>query len=242
MHHDTSQWDLLLVPYGTDGFSLASARIEAGERRQPRVSAPFPCVVIDRAAATPLQLNNAAFPAFPASPGAKVLDILQANIRQSCGTWNKLSHAFCEAYFAYLSAQIEADLPSLKRRAEPFAGLFAPADWLYSAPRPLPRAHVFAPGDKATGTDADYVQVDFAFWLGARLSVGIAAPGLLTPSRAKARDERLSRAGIATAHFTARDLATPEAFFERILGAPPAHYWNREPIPVGPFRPAALGN
>ncbi|MDB5546199.1 MAG: hypothetical protein JWO64_3348 [Hyphomicrobiales bacterium] len=234
------QQDLLLAPYGIDSFSLASVRIEASEGRAPRISAPFPCVVIDRTTATPLQLNNAAYPACPASPDADVLAILQANIRQCCGTWDKLSHQFCAAYFEFLSAEIQADHVALARRCEPFAGLFAPSDWLYCAPRPLPRAHVFAPAGEATGTEADYIKVDFAFWLGAHFSVAIAAPVSLTPARAMVRDERLSRAGISVAPFSARDLSAPADLFTRILAGRPAHYWSREPIPVGPFRPTGF--
>lgn len=234
--------DLLLVPYGIDSFSLASVRIEAGEARPPQVSSPFPCVVLDRTTAIPLRLNNAAYPACPASPDADVLANLQANIRQCCGTWDKLSHQFCAAYFEFLSAEIRADHVSLARRSEPFAGLFAPADWLYCAPRPLPRAHVFAPAEEMAGTEADYIKVDFAFWLGAHFSVAIAASGSLTPARARARDERLCRAGISVVPFSARDLAAPANLFTRLLEGRPAQYWSTEPIPVGPFRLTGFTN
>ncbi|WP_460447872.1 hypothetical protein [Alsobacter sp. SYSU BS001988] len=232
---------VLLVPYGADQWSLSAIRCGRTPAGALRVCAPFPCVAIEPAAREPLRLNNAPYAlGAAAAAGSSPLQALRAHVRHLCRPWDRLSHRFLDAYFDHLEASVAADMDALRRRAEPFAGLFAPEDWIYSAPRPLPRAHLAAPEAAPTGTEADHVQADVAFWLGDRFAAALSTQSGLTPARGRARAERLARAGVRVVAFSAADLARPEPLFDALLGGPVARFWAAEPIPCGPFRPPAV--
>jgi hypothetical protein len=118
---------------------------------------------------------------------------------------------------------------------------------LFSAPKPLPRAHVFAPGASglasATSLAAeDFVAVDFAFWTGAELVVVNSSQTNLTPRKARERTERLEAANIRTLTVSPQDLEgdAAGAFFTSALAPVLPAFWAAEPIPVGPFRATGL--
>ena len=131
----------------------------------------------------------------------------------------------------------------MRERLAPFAGLYDAAHWLFSAPRPFPRAHLFAPlaQPSATLSPDDFVAVDFAFFLGPALVAMLPAQSGLTPKKARERSERLGRAGVHVATFGAADLdAGASILFSRALSPRLPAFWDSDPVPMGPFRPAGI--
>jgi len=151
-----------------------------------------------------------------------------------------------DAYFRFLSDVIEEQRDDLAARLAPYAGLYDYRDWLFSAPKPLPRAHLHAPQDGAAAGApfgaADFVRVDFAFWLGDRLVAVQSAGSALTPKKAREQTDRLRLAGVEVVPFSPGDLAGGKAreFFGRILGSLAQSFWNGDVLPAGPFRTALL--
>lgn len=221
------------IPFGIDAGALA--RIAPGGGG---ATAGFPSAVARFGRV--LRMNNAGFdlPA-PAigEPETSTAERVAAHLTRLAGAWNAPAARFIERYFAFLDRQIEDHRADLADRLAPFDGLFAPEDFIFSAPLPLPRAALFAPADGHGGepTHADYVAVDFAFWLGDAPSAVFALPSSLTPGAARRRDERLAAAGVTCVSFAASDLADPEfGLFRRILGPEACRFWEGETLPAAP--------
>jgi hypothetical protein len=221
------------IPYGIDASSLA--RILPGASDAP---AGLP-VALNRPGEL-LRINNAGLD-LPApgigEPNMSVAERVAAYLTRLAGAWNAPAMRFIERYFAFLNQQIEMHRAELLEKLAPFEGLFAPEDFIHSAPLPLPRACLFAPVEAHGGepVSADYVQVDFAFWLGAAPVALLAAPSPLTPGAARRRDERLAAAGVTVFTFGATDLADPEfGLFARIVGEQGRRFWEGEALPSAP--------
>lgn len=187
-----------------------------------------------------LRINNAGLE-LPApvigEPEMSTAERVAAHLTRLAGAWNPPAARFLERYFAFLGRQIDDHRPELAERLAPFDGLFAPEDFIFSAPLPLPRAFLFAPADGHEGepAPADYVAADFAFWLGEAPTAVFALPSPLTPGTARKRDERLAAAGIACVSFAASDLADPEfGLFRRILAPEACRFWEGETLPAAP--------
>jgi hypothetical protein len=119
----------------------------------------------------------------------------------------------------------------LEARAGDFHGLYSYRDWLFTALRPLPRAHLELP-------DGSMTRVDFAFWTGAALLAidlaGSETAGAAQRVRAdRLRDAGVERIEIPNAALAAEDLA-------RHLPPVLSRFWKHAPIPCGPFIPATL--
>lgn len=230
--------DVLLIPYAADQWSLAAMKLGRATRRGIGIEASFPLMAVNKARRDPLRLNNAPWVLnAQTTAGLSVTEILRAHVRQMCRPWDKTAQAFVETYFDHLLNELDRDT-SLRERCGTFANLYEPLDWLYSAPRPLPRAHLYAPDGVPTGTESDFVQVDFAFWLGETLTAAVSKDAGLSPAKSRARVERLSRAGInKVVAFSVADFADPHHLFADLLDGPPSRYWNQEAVPCGPFRP-----
>ncbi len=125
-----------------------------------------------------------------------------------CGDYARKRERFVTAYFDWAEAAIAAARPALIARLARFDGLFAPEDFLWSAPRPLPRA--WLPGPDG------YVFADIAF----RTADGPLAVLL---------DQAPTPAGITTVRLGA---TAPEAFLTATFGA----FWEGERLPRGAFR------
>jgi hypothetical protein len=242
--------DVLLVPYGVAEWSPDGIALDGFTGRTLRLRTTFPCAAINRALREPLRLNSSRYdfgfaPAAAAGP-ADEAGIVKEYLKGLCKPWDNLSVQFLDAYFRCASDLVLQHKDALATRLAPFAGLYDPKDFLFSAPKPLPRAHVHAPAQAArpnvTPIDpADFLRVDFAFWLGDRLVAVQAAQSFLTPKKAKEHADRLRIAGVEVVLFTPADLAGDRAenFFTRLLGAAAA-FWEGEPVPSGPFRSALL--
>ena len=221
------------IPYGIDAASLA--RILPGASG---AAAGLPVAVVR--SGEMLRINNAGLD-LPApgigEPDMSVAERVATYLTRLAGAWNAPAARFIERYFAFLDRQISTHRAEVEAKLAPFEGLFAPEDFIHSAPLPLPRACLFAPVEAHGGepVPADYVQVDFAFWLGAAPVALLAAPSPLTPGAARRRDERLAAAGVTVFTFGAADLADPEfGLFRRVLGAEGSRFWEGEALPSAP--------
>ena len=234
--------DIILVPYGVDSWSVEDIGITRLSDGTIRPEAPFPCAVIDKTSRKPLRLNSEAFSIAPnlnARPGATPLSVIRDHLRSLCRTWDQLSLRFIDGYFAHLTDMLGVHRDAIAKKLAPFAGLYAAEDWIFSALKPLPRAHIHAPRNhSATWETEDFVQVDFAFWLGERMVAVLSRPGTLTPAKATERRARLEQADVTTVHFTADDLAKePTVLFNRVIGDFGALIESADIVPSSPFRP-----
>ncbi len=159
------------------------------------------------------------------------LELLREHLLTLCRPWDKLAETFLAAYFARIAAAIVAAENELRDLAAAGGGLFAPEDWSFCAPRPLPQAHLVR-GD---------VRADFAFWTGERF-VAIELEGSGSP-RKQRRDELtgLEAAGVAVVRVPGAAL---QQHGERLLAdilPPPFHrFWTGITLPASPFGAEAL--
>jgi hypothetical protein len=238
--------DVLLIPYGVADWSPDGIALEGFSTRALRLRAAFPCAAINRAARQPLRFNNSRYDfGFAPSAQAGAIDeasVIREYLKGLCRPWDNLSTQFLDAYFGFLSDLLDEHRDALAARLERYAGLYDYRHWFFSAPKPLPRAHLHAPLEgSAVKATSDFARVDFAFWLGDRLVAAQSSQGFLTPKKAKEQTDRLRLAGIEVILFGPADLAGGKAreFFTRLLGSSLA-FWESEALPSGPFRPALL--
>jgi hypothetical protein len=192
------------------------------------------------AAGATLRLSDGPYPfAEPpdligAATTAARLDLLHEHLETLGRPWDKLARLFLDAYFAWIAAAITAAEDELRARAAASGGLFAPEHWSFSAPRPLPQAHL-PPGEDAP------VRVDFAFWDGARL-IAVELDGGGSPRQAR-RDElaRLEAAGVILVRVSGAELQREgERLLATLLPPPFQRFWDGVTLPSGPFGPDAL--
>ena len=226
--------DAILVPYGVQNWPIARvAEIHAGRM------AGLPLAIIRPGAM--LRINGGALdlpPPAPTEAEAPTAARVAAQLKQLCGGWNGAAGRFVDRYFTFLDRQIDRHRAELDERLAPFDGLFRVEDFIHSAPLPLPRAFLFAPVTPSSSENAepaDFMKVDFAWWLGDRMVAVLLAPSPLTPLTARRRDERLTTAGIGLAHCTTADLEAPElGWFDETLGPGGSRFWEGEPLPSAP--------
>jgi hypothetical protein len=237
--------DVLLIPYGVADWSPDGVSLEGFSTRTLRLRATFPCAAINRAARAPLRFNNSRYD-FGFAPNAQSgaadeAGVIKEYLKGLCRPWDNRATQFLDAYFDFVSHLVDEHRETLAGRLEPYAGLYDYKDWFFSAPKPLPRAHLHAPEASRAGGAADFTRVDFAFWLGDRLVAAQSSQGFLTTKKAKEQTDRLRLAGIEAVMFGPADLAGAKArdLFTSILGSCLA-FWNGEALPTGPFRAALL--
>jgi hypothetical protein len=233
--------DVIVVPYGVDSWSIEELVIKRSGDGVIRVDASFPCVAIDKRNKTPIRLSSEVFSVaanFNAQ-SATPLTVLSDHLKGLCRTWDRLSLRFLDGYFEHIANMLGVHRDVIATKLAPFAGLYAAEDWTFSAPKPLPRAHLYAPrNNSALRVTEDFIQVDFAFWLGERMVAVLSKPGTLTPARANERLARLEQADVATILFTTQDLEKePAALFDRIIGDFGALIDSAGIVPISPFRP-----
>jgi hypothetical protein len=239
--------DVLLIPYGVAEWSPDGISLEGFSGRALRLSTAFPCAAVNRAQGAPLRFNNSRYD-LASTPNAEsaakdVREILKDHLKSLCRPWDNLATRFLEAYFEVVTDIVEEQRHTLVEQLAPYAGLYDYGDWFFSAPKPLPRAHLHAPAEASAGpiATADFVRVDFALWLGDRLVAAQSPQASLTPKKAREQSDRLRLAGVDLIPFGASDLTGQGArdFFMRVLGSS-ATFWKGEPLPSGPFRPSIL--
>ena len=244
--------EVLLIPYGVAEWSPDGISLEGFSTRTLRLRTAFPCAAINRAAREPLRFNNSRYD-FGLAPNAQAgaadeASFIKDYLTSLCRPWDNLSTQFLDAYFRFVSDLVDEHRDALAARLELYAGLYDYRAWLFSAPKPLPRAHIHAPHDAGaaattgtSGTAGDFTRTDFAFWLGDRLVAAQSSQGFLTPKKAKEQTDRLRLAGVEVVMFGPADLADGKArdLFTSILGSSLA-FWGGEALPSGPFRPPLL--
>ena len=239
--------DAILIPYGVDTWSVQAIGVQRLGGSTVRLGAPFPCAVINKANGKPLRLNSEALDAaaFRSSQNTAPLELLKDGLKSYCRPFDRLSLQFVDGYFAHVAEMLSVHRRIVEAKLAPFPGLYASEDWAFSAPKPLPRAHLYAPRGTATAhwDIDDFVQVDFAFWSGDRLMAVLSKPGALTPVRASERLARLEQAGISVVHFEAESLSRHSAaLFDRIIGDFGVLLESAGAVPISPFRPRELGD
>ncbi len=204
-------------------------------------------MIVDTVAGETLRLNDGQYefatPPTPAEMGEPVaqLEFLKRDSQRRCDLWNKRQKRFLDCYFEFVAGHVEDHRDSLLQSIAAFGDLYRYGDWMFSAPRPLPRAHLHAPhGTAATPFDpASMVGVDFAFWTGGGLlAIDLVGSETRGP-RDKARRERLQGAGIAVVEMPQSALLDAPAFAE-LLPASFHRFWQGQVLPCGPFRTTAL--
>jgi hypothetical protein len=233
----------ILVPFGIDRWSARDLRARlgaSGSASEP----PFPFVVVARGGGDPLRLYHGAGALFSQRTPTSIDDPLAA-IREQLNSlsnpWNRPAHDFVDAYFAAIEEIIAGDTGAILAQSIGGKALYRARDWIYSAPSPLPRAHVPAPA-QALGPDApadETVKVDFAFWSGRQFVAVDFGRSRLLPRARRYRDERLGSAHVELVETTPRDQAAWAEFLGR-LGPSQAPFWTGETIPMGPFPSSAL--
>ena len=210
-----------IIPFGVDTYPAEAARGEA---------MAFPHIPAGTAEGKTLRMNAQRF-ALPATPQdlsvAGQAQALLAHLLGLCGTWDQTSRAFLTGYFDYLRGAIEEHRAAIEQRLAVFEQLFRPEDVLFSAPLPLPRAHLLPPED---GRDA---AADTALRTSAGWLALFAAPGRLMPAQARARRQRYEAGGIRTMDFTMADVRSGAPFFWSVLGDDEPSFWQAETLPSG---------
>ena len=112
----------------------------------------------------PLRLNTVPLP--PAVLGdagdghAARLSAMQAWLQSQCGDYAVAERRFMATYLIAVAQHIDAHRDALTAVLQPFGGLYAAEDWVWSAPRPLPRAWALVDGSP--------VSLGTVFWDGER--------------------------------------------------------------------------
>ncbi len=138
-----------------------------------------------------------------------------------CGDYALLRRRFITTYFAFLAAQLDAHRTTLVAQLARYDGLYTPDDFLWSAPRPLPRA--WLPGT------AGPIPAEIAFWDGMQpLAIELSA-------RDTQRRAALRAAGLPVLQVAPDVLADP-AMLGALLPAPFHAFWRGQTLPASPFR------
>lgn len=234
----------LLIPYGTGRWSADNIAIVETGPGTSEVECRVPHVVIRRDRGLPLRLGDAEgeHRAGPArkDPFSSPDPLTHAfeRLRVHCDLWRKHQGIFLDRYQAFIVAHLEAHRTELETGLARFGDLFGYKDWAFSALRPLPRAHLWAPAARGTplyGPEG-MVASDFAFWTGDRI-VAVMLSGS-SPSADTAAETRLNETGIDVVRIPHAALAEPADQGPAPLLPPAFHrFWEGEPLPTGPLKP-----
>lgn len=199
-------------------------RIPYGLDRLPRsLSLDDPRLPAASAGSTVLRLNSEQLPAtaMPDAIGdhAARVAAMKAWLVRLCGDYAPLRIQFIGTYVDFIAAQIVANRTALAEGLRRYDGLYGPEDWLWSAPRPLPRAWLPA---------GDGLQpAEIAFWDGARaLAISLAGREAAQPA-----------AGVTVLRVEPAALADP-ATLGAMLPDWFHGFWRGEVLPASPFRQA----
>ncbi|HSK41391.1 MAG TPA: hypothetical protein VK943_16625 [Arenibaculum sp.] len=153
-----------------------------------------------------------------------------AAVREQAGRhadlFSRSQRLFLDGYFRFVKQTVAEQAEALAGQLAWSGGLFAPADLVFAALRPLPRA-IVAAGDTI-------VAADFAFWDGeavTAVSVSAAAP----------RPGATEPEGVRRIHVAPAELATGPAIFADPRFPPTLRrFIEGVAVPQGPFRPHGL--
>lgn len=229
-----------LIPYGVERWSPDAVRILRFGDGRAELAAAVPLAVAPPGPGGLVRLNACGAEPLAVAPGdpASLAARLEGALARMTGAWNALGARFVAGWFAALTRAVAAARPELEARLAPFEGLYAPEDFVFSGPAPLPRAFLYAPEGGGGAPEADFVQVDFAVWLGGRPIALLGAPSALTPGAARRRKDRLGAAGIEIVTYTAADIADPEGrFYDGLFARLDVPFHVSETLPAAPGGP-----
>jgi len=239
---DILRRDLLFIPYGSAGFFPEKLKLTGFALSGLSLWTASPCVIVDRRTTTPLRCHQMPAEFSPPPPPeamrntAGKLAFMKHYLQSLCGVWQGPPKTFIDNYFAAAGRALAAARDGLEPRMRGLSGLAGVDDFIFSAPLPLPRAHLhLAPrADAPTVRAEDVVCVDFVFWTGTRLlAVAMETGSSQTPKQRRGW-ERIGDYGIDTLRLAPGALA--EASLSDGLGEDFARFWEGEPIPRTPFR------
>jgi hypothetical protein len=205
---------------------IALSRIPFGLARLPRsIGLGDPRLPTASVSADLLRLNSeplppAAMPEGDCDHAARVAAVVDWLITL-CGDYVPLRRRFIIAYSAFLAAELGAHRASLAEDLARYDGLYTPDDWLWSAPRPLPRA--WLPGRNGM------LAAEIVFWDGAQpLAIELSA-------RDTQGQAELQAAGVRVLRITPDALADP-ASVGALLPVSFRMFWRGQILPASPFR------
>jgi len=211
----------MIIPYACAGVPAAGA-----------------CPILTVTPGEPLRLNSHAGDPLPAAgDDADPLLPLRLQLIRGCDLWNATARRFVEHYLNFAAALVEAGRADIEAGGATASGLFSYTDFVFSAPRPIPRAHLPVAG---TGDAAERVAVDFAFWTGEHFVAVVIGPPRLLPAQLRRQRERLAAAGhglVTALPATAQDW---RLLFAQLLPEDRQPFWRREVLPCGPHAGTAL--
>lgn len=224
----------VIVPYGTDRWAPADITVQGIGGQGLDIDCNFPCVVVADMMKG-LRLNNVATDA-PMGAGDDFAAVAKWTAG-FCGVWDGAVRRAVALYFQAVENAVGARRDELTARLARYEGLFDYSDFRFSAPRPLPRAHLFAPaGDGRAGAPDDFVQVDLAWFPGAgRIAALLSRVTAMAPTRrAEVRIERLKAAGVEVGWL--EDFSTVASFDGMLAPTPGGSFLDGEILPCGLLR------
>jgi hypothetical protein len=231
---------LSLVPYGVTRWALKDVQALAGPRL--RLGTGFPAVLIDRSDGDPRRFNNTDYDlqTMPQAQGSDLFVAVREHTRNLCVQWDRFSNDFVDGYFSAVERVVEQSAGKIQEDTGFRPGLYALRDWVFSAWRPFPRAHLRAPNETPANDERDWVQVDFAFWNGMRFVAVDMSIRQLLPKHGRRIRARLGAAGIGLVDVVPSGDGEWDAFLRRISASSSLRFWSGQRLPMGPFRSTAF--
>lgn len=230
----------ILIPYNADAVTEAQTLVTGGPNGA-EVSYRLPVAAVVRGRA--LRLNSGGIEFGDPPPLRDMPDVpaqlrfLSRHHQHQCGVWAKYARRFVERYFAFVEAEIAANLDELGARLAPFGTLYEIGHWSFSALRPLPRAHLPVGG---ADMPPALVAVEIAFWTAAgAVAIDLVGRGTRVAADNRRR-ERLEAAGVRVVEVSYGALDDGHAdTLAALLPADFSCFWRDDILPMGPFRTAS---
>lgn len=231
--------DLHCVPYGMDHWQMEDIRLTAFSGRGLVFSAVNPFVMVGAQTLRLHQLRYQFSGLSGGGGGERPADLILRSLHALCSPWDGPSRLFLTVYFHDIEQRLALD-PALQEAAQRVSGLYHWSDWLFSAPAPLPRAHLFAPdfGPAKPLSEADFVQVSMAFRIKGQFIALLSEASAPTPKAARLKRSRLEAQGVRVLGLdSSSGTAAMEALIGQILALEGHDFWRADPVPQGPFAP-----
>ena len=231
-----------VIPFNTDAVEPRQV-LFAGDATEP-AAYRLPTVAVE--SGRPLRLNSGQIefgdppPLRDMPDAAGQLAFLCEFFRHQCGVWNKHARLFLDLYFEFIGREIADHAPALEDRLARFGRLYSIDHWAFSAPRPLPRAHLDAQESPDDSLPDRLVRTEIAFWTAAG-PVALDLIGANTRGTKEARwRARLDAASVRVIEMphSVLDANDAAAFAERLPDDFRA-FWKGDALPSGPFKSAA---
>lgn len=158
------------------------------------------------------------------------LAALHDRVARQADLFSRSQRLFLETYFGFVREAVEAHASEIAPRLAWSGGLFEPADLVFSALRPLPRARIAA-------KDGPVEAADFAFWDGEAV-IAVSVSGA---AAAKGPDENNASRPVRHVRVTPAELAAGTVVFsDRKFPETIRRFFAGVDVPEGPFRPHGL--